>query len=346
MAEALQLHIKHLAESLHASQEEVENGKQQMKHIIDLLREAKNVNIKKYEVVCETAKEISIVGSIDFECFVFIDSSISEAMECFEEVLIDNTYMQSDEINKTPIQEPTALKFSYRGINFNIMVISVTPAMAAEYNLNEDADNTQEACISERQASVILSSYKDGSNKLTQNELQEKTPGLCVLTRRFMKAQSVFVGDIARLGKYWNNTLILDKEMEGDCFMNVRLAIIELIGVAAGCEQETHLKAFRNFLQKIRDIRSMKLSFSSNQSFYKITDIPHELRTAPPFLMDPVNPYHNYLHGVGDTVLQMFSTFAEVTLTRLDQAEHVAKSSSREYDFAKIFEQQPKSYYF
>lgn len=349
--EALELHIKHVAESLHASEEEIDNGKLQMDHIIQLFQQTQNINIKKCEVICGTAKEISIVGHIDFECFVFVDASseveekndqtddmLASTIQHFEDTLVENTYIQREEIKKIPIQNPNMMKFNYRGINFDIIVVVVTTAMLSEFHLDE------ESCVSELQAGIILSSYKNNS-KLSVQKLQELEPGLCFLIRKFMKEQAPFVCDIARLGKYWNNTLILDKEME-DSFMHVRLAIIELIAIAAGGEKTTHLKAFRNFLQKIRDIKSMKLTFSSQQSFYKVTDIPCEFRTAPPFLISPVNPHHNYLKDMSSELLQKFSTFAEVTLTRLDQAEHVARSSAREYDLGKIFEQQPKLYYF
>ena len=353
MENKLESHIKHVAQSLQTSEEEIENGKLQINHIIKIvLKESATktqIKIIKHEIICGTAKETSIVGHIDFECVFFVQNSEnnnadqiqSEMVDCIESVLIDETYIQKEEIQKIPKQHPHMMKFNYRGVNFDLFVIAVDEKTVSEYKLNEQ--ETMKPSINKYQSEIIMTSYEDGSKLTSQQQLQ-LIPGYCFLLRKFFAEESDFVRDVARLGKYWNNTLMLDTEMD-DAFVDARSIVIELIAVASGREETTHLEAFRNFLQKIRDFKSMKLLFS-NKSFYKITSTPRELRSTPPLIMSPVNPFHNYLEDKSAELLQVFSRFAENTMTRLDQAEHAIQNAACEYDLGKIFEQQPKHYYF
>merc|ERR1719242_2696297 len=79
-----------------------------------------------------------------------------------------------------------------------------------------------------------------------------------------------------------------------------RSTIMELLATKAALEEEnndvspSHWNAFKRFLEKVEGIKKVNIVFPD---YYEENEIPTEIRSQRPLLLDPVNPYNNLLKG-------------------------------------------------
>ena len=145
---------------------------------------------------------------------------------------------------------------------------------------------------------------------------------------------------VARLAKYWNSTIFYTK------YLNGRSSIFELLGIAAGKEEEKNnpynpsiLRAFRLFLKRVENIKSQRVIFDD---FYQESEIPQNVLVQNPLLLDPSNPYNNFMHGFKPSVQQLFSEYAQESLKRLERVERQVQLNHGFPELKILFLPQPK----
>jgi len=184
-----------------------------------------------------TAKKTSIRGCLDFDCAVFVNSTTNrlttqKVLEDFQDTLMMAEYWNLNEKDFT-----AAPKHDPKTLMFTINGIGFD-----------------------------IGGYID------------KDVSMVEINVEFAKGKSAFAHEVARLAKFWNKTLILELET-ADSKISGRSSIMEIVGFAAAEEEEnmngerrSHLRAFRLFLVKIRDINSIKIS---HEAFWRSKGISH-----------------------------------------------------------------------
>ena len=131
-------------------------------------------------------------------------------------------------------------------------------------------------------------------------QLTSKCPNITVV--RWMKKKSPFVSDIARLAKFWCQTVLFIGCGSGKSFL------IELIAVKAAIETEskTNVKdkysaAFENFLTKMINFKTLIIIF---EDLYKKSDVVSDIRKQRPLVLNPVNQYQNVMEVANDDFIE------------------------------------------
>ncbi len=142
------------------------------------------------------------------------------------------------------------------------------------------------------------------------------------------------------MAKYWNSTIFFTKSLSG------RSSIFELLGIDAGREEErvnphqpSILRAFRLFLDRVRNINSLKIWYDA---FYSKSQIPRRIFDQVPLLLDPSNPYNNFMYPFTKEAKALFSESAEESLRRLERVETQVRMYHGYPDFRSLFLPQPK----
>ena len=141
-----------------------------------------------------------------------------------------------------------------------------------------------------------------------------------------MGEKGVFARDVARLAKYWSQTILFDGKVAG---MSL---IFELIAVKAAIEEEaearkrkqggsssspsapTFVGAFKKFLEKVANLRRERIVFAER---YRPADVPPEVAAQTPLLVNPVNRYQNMLDQAPAEFFDVFAKCANQSLVRL-----------------------------
>merc|ERR1719411_895344 len=141
----------------------------------------------------------------------------------------------------------------------------------------------------EQRTNSLLKFRQSGDHK---NSVEELGMQITESSVEFVKKQSKFVHDIARLGKYWNQGNLFKEYVYGIS------TIVESLAIKAAMDEENEksdpslAKAFERFLKNCCYIRGQEIVF---EEYYVTKDIPSEIRRQRPLLMDPVNQYNNLL---------------------------------------------------
>ncbi len=121
---------------------------------------------------------------------------------------------------------------------------------------------------------------------------------------------------------------------------------MEFLGIAAAKEEEGQnyarpsiLRAFRLFLNKVKNISTQRVTFY--EMFYEKSDVPREVLAKTPLLLDPTNPWNNYMDRFNKDAQDFFSKCAQVTLTSLEKVETQCRLNHEYPAFAELFLTQP-----
>lgn len=131
---------------------------------------------------------------------------------------------------------------------------------------------------------------------------------LTELAVKFLKSKSNFCHNIARLAKYWVQTIPFPDYISG------KSSMMEMIGVKAALDEEQRSPqcpnygiAFKAFLKMIEGLQAGDLLLIF-EDFYKHADIPENIRSQKPLLLDPTNPYNNFISTSGSSKERQDST--------------------------------------
>ena len=135
---------------------------------------------------------------------------------------------------------------------------------------------------------------------------------------RWMKSKSEFVIDIARLAKFWSQTVLYVGNGSGKSFF------VELIAVSAATEIEEsdvtfkYLTAFNRFLLKMSNLMSLRIIF---EDFYAKEYVPTDILGMTPLLLNPVNPFQNMFEVTDCKYLASMAAAARTSLGRSVQQQ-------------------------
>ena len=249
----LEEHIHNFVINLNPTDDEIKEGKEIMDKMFRLLQScstySRGFSINRTVLYGGTAKKTSIRGCLDFDCAVIVNSSnnqltIPKVLESFQDTL-----MMAEHWNLEEKDFNAAPKHDPKTLMFSINGIGFD-----------------------------IGAYIDTDVSMVETNV------------KFAKEKSAFAHEIARLAKFWNKTLILEL-MKDYQKISGRSSIMELVGFAAAEEEEktnpgriNHLKAFRIFLVKIRDINNIKIL---HEDFWRRNGIYYKGTSAPCYIIDP-----------------------------------------------------------
>lgn len=139
---------------------------------------------------------------------------------------------------------------------------------------------------------------------------------LAEATVYFMKTRVNFANEMARICKFWFKSL-------GHDFKHVSGAssFIEMVAVHAARKghygnrkYSPFLKAFIRFLQKLQNFGTMDVAFNRCNAMFKLHP-PGE--TGVPRVIDPVNPYNNFMRYWNDDDVATLQSCAAATMAKL-----------------------------
>ena len=299
----LEEYLQVRVDNLPPTEDEIKDGREVMNKIFDELKRNSGYSIDRTVPYGGTVKKTSIKGFLDFDCAISVNSTYSRltvpnVLEGFQNTLVmaEHLDLQEEDFVFAPKNNPKTLTFAINNINFDV-------------------------CAHIYESDSIIE-----------------------LNVEYATEKSSFAHEVARLAKSWNKSLILELETQ-DWKISGRSSIMELVGFSAAEEEEeeaekirrqrNHLRAFRGFLEKMRDIEKMSISY---EAFWRSRRIHFDLCYAStPYVFNPSDPSKNFLERVAPNVRQILSRFAQETLDRLRRFE----AGDLQVD---VFENQPRWY--
>jgi len=209
------------------------------KKLFKLLQEKSKFSLDRWRLVGGLEKKTSTLIKVDADIVVFYNEDGANGLDViddFQNILLLNTSLSQEDIE---ISSNEVMQFSIDGIPIDLVI--------AKNNVDKESNKN---VIESQRKNSLREMTKSGSyvdNKAAVNlnfQLAESSV-------EFMKKKSKFVHDMARLGKYWNQVILL-KPIDGvfldyrevmmkEQHVHGRSMIFELLGARAAIEEEeTH----------------------------------------------------------------------------------------------------------
>lgn len=160
-----------------------------------------------------------------------------------------------------------SLKFSIRNIKFDLLA-------AIDFVGNEDNPGKQQQLTLD----VI-------AQDLPKN-IYRFSSSLAFATVDFMKKQSSFANEMARLAKFWYKSACIDVHVSGSSYFMELVAIY----VVNQMHTHSHRDAFRNFLNQMINFERINIVFDE---YGHLTGHRPSNNVPLPCVIDPSNPYNN-----------------------------------------------------
>lgn len=291
-------YLKTFALNLHPSREDLRRGKAHLDLIFRTIQRNSRFSINKCELVGGAEKKTSTRQKLDFDCVVFVNNVTHKD---FEQVLNDFIRVLNQQglhitaVKKTPRGKPFTLQFTSKKKDFDIVVATGST-------------------LSSREQAIWL--LTQAQQKRTAEEgkefMWEHSGELSEMSVEFIKKQSAFIHQFIRLCKHWRNSL----KPESVSLPGLS-SIIELLAIYSGSQhQEAYHGAFKAFLEAVKNIHNLEISFTG--SYYTTAEIPPAIKRCP-YLINPANPYQNFLEDLDSEAKTILSGFAKVTLARMER---------------------------
>jgi len=241
-----------------------------------------------------------------------VEPPLDEVVAEFENVLklyADELEIQADSIKKTT-KRLGLITFSFK----NGMEVDLLPAAKIA-----DVNEIREKIIRDPRHAVYYS------------------PSLVDTQVGFIKSQDSFTHTLIRLVKFWYKNLYFETKVLGGSSM------MELVSVAAAEEEEksnssSMFRAFAKALKILSELDSLKLAFRPvadgkwervpvdelQQGYLTPKIVPSvvgkkEILQQNCFIIEPANPYEDFLADLKPTVINQIKTFANATRKVLNQ---------------------------
>ena len=134
----------------------------------------------------------------------------------------------------------------------------------------------------------------------------------------WMKSKSGFVSDLARLGKFWSQTVVFKGCGNGKSFffelVATRAALIEEERAESKGVSVSITRAFKRFLLMMINMKSLEIIFTDN---YSLEETPGDVMAESPLLLNPVNQFQNMFEVCEEEFILTMSAAAEVTLSKM-----------------------------
>jgi len=277
------------------------------------------------------AKNTSTCLKADSDVTVFVDwnklevtNAISSNIKLHKKQILDewwkilSDFTPPDKPGDVIKRTPNSLHFMYQGVIIDILVAfqyHPDSKVHSQYHLKLLRVAHRLKKISHRQESVQATVKKLGSELTTSGV-------------SWMRSKSSFVSDLARLAKFWSQTVVYNGCGNGKSFF------FELVATKAALIEEersqskaSHSKAFKRFLLMMINMKYLEIIFTD---MYGMEEIPDDLKSESPLLLNPVNQFQNMFEVCEEKFMRTMSTAASVTLSKM-------RSKLTSQDFSAVF---------
>ncbi|KAJ8024752.1 2'-5'-oligoadenylate synthase 3 [Holothuria leucospilota] len=239
-------------------------------------------------------KKTSLKGMMDVDMIVYINGQYPP----FSEVVSQLSSIVQDNFGITPRNDQFGVYFEYKNVKVDLL--------AARNFLPPSGYRSEE--IQHAEALKHVKSLPPSQREVYSTSLS----GASVL---FEQSKDSFSHSLSRLAKYWSRKTGVS---------NVRSlsSVMEYLGAWAAKEwnlQQDMVKGFRHLLEMIISLDSMNVYWTD---FYNEHDIPNCIRSKRPLLLDPCNPYNNFMKlRNNEQYFRQMRSYARKTLERIDGEE-------------------------
>lgn len=247
-------------------------------------------------------KKTSVRGMMDVDIIVYINNRHPPFGDIIEELyqIVQRNF--DPHCTKNFFQ----VKLRYKGLKVDLLpATNFLPTVESHRGDVDRSIRTQHR----RALEYVMYQVEAGNEYLYSTSLS----GVSVF---FERRRSSFSHSLSRLAKYWCLSLPVTEVLVG------RSSIMEYLGAYAA-EQvapdgEDILAGFKYFLNMFDYTDNIHIYWTE---FYDEDNIPSDVRRQRPLLLDPCNPYNNFLRIKNNAhLLREMQPYAEATLARLDAA--------------------------
>ncbi|CAL8144618.1 unnamed protein product [Orchesella dallaii] len=325
--------LREFGESLKCSEEFYEEGKRLAQRVFLKLQSDSQYSVSSVHFGGSFGKKTDVVEpdlDLVVVCNEVAPPPLPEVLVDFKNVL--DTHKTELKISPDPIKKKKrALKFYFQ----NGIEVDLLPAATIE-----DADEVIEKIKKDPRMSYYYS------------------PSLVDIQVAFLKSQSEFAHTLIRLVKFWFKSLYFGEKVYGGS------AMMELLSVAASEDEEKYesrsmLRAFESVLAIITQLDTLKLAYRSlSDDNDKWERVPvNELQQGnckqivlsvvgnkekllqKYFIIEPANPFQDFLAEMKPAVINNFKKFAFSTQTVLKLL--VDNKRGRDDFIVQLFQPQP-----
>jgi hypothetical protein len=317
--EPLHIVLTTVSHVLTIPEESLRECNEYMQTIFSVLQQKSRYKLDRCRLSGGVAKKTSIVLGFDYDCIVYINDEeppFTDILDEWKGILTQNLDILIKNLRCTA----HSIQFDIRGHKYDVLP-------APNYSTrNQDI---------KRQANAIWTKIKNSENSsyITREKMCHRySSGLSELAVEFMQKQSAFVHDLCRLAKFWNYIVWFGDYVSG------RSSIIEYLAVKTGREEEEQtamnnsssmLHAFRRFLLLLTGYNQIGIVFDHN---YTKESVP---KYEKPFLIDPSNPYNNFLANIPDHFMPTLARYSQETLTQLNKFERNFFEEIKKFHYPK-----------
>ena len=278
-----------LCERLSPPEEWLVLARKTIQCVFEHIKRNSKYKVDRCEIVGGVAKKTSTFIKADVDTIIYFnderrDIKLTDVLSDWIDILLLNTDLREQDIHQTK----KVLTFRYDGIPIDLVAVR----NKANSTLCPDVTSMQ-------QLSEINDTKRDGAWK----DLTLSGPNV-----KWMKKKNKITHDIARLAKFWSQTVLFHYKVRGKSYIIEHIAVKAVEEVQEKTTNATpYVEAFAWFLEKVRDIRNLKLIFTDE---YQVSDIPTSTIRQVPLLMDCVNPWNNLLDLPDKIKGKFFDTFS------------------------------------
>ena len=281
----LQAMLARFADSLKPASDVEHEGNMLLNEIIQTVERKTRFTIRRVAKAGSMAKHTAINVKLDYDCIFYVEEqAASSAVRGFLDDVDNILTLSFPDLAGRQTQH--ADSFFYKGYYFDFLCCQ---------HLDQQP---------EQQVRKALHTQED-TLKVSLSE------GTVI----FMKEQSSFVHQLARLLKFWSHSV----QVPG--FFNGRSYTMELLAVAAA-EEETNrdlLRGFRLALDKIRNFQKVRKVWTR---FYGEQDASKVAQSCSALLLDPTDFSNNLLAQERWPFFEKLAQYANCTLERLHHLEY------------------------
>jgi len=289
----MEVQLQQLSEMLSPPSSYIDRCKNMSNRLFRIIQLHSKFDVDRCRVAGGLEKKTSTALKVDCDLVVFVNIAPGNILDTKKAVLDDWNdilLMNTAELTEHDIhQTPFSLQFFFGSVPIDLLVA-----------INFSSTN---------QRKLALDYIKNSSNptKVSSNMSSELTE----TSIEFMQSKSKFVHDVARLAKYWSQTVFYTEYVSG------RSTIMEMVGVMAALEEEnnspkpSYQSALKKFLNKIKNISTISLV---STEFYSSDQIPKSIANSIPLILDPTNPYNNLLDIKKSDFIKLLMSCAGNTL--------------------------------
>ncbi|CAL8144669.1 unnamed protein product [Orchesella dallaii] len=335
--------LKRFGERLKRPEQYYLDGSKLVTNLFDIIQQRSRHEVIKYRIGGSFGKKTDVIEP-DLDLVILVNNfhphSLQGSLDEFERILRQNEGRLQIRLGR--------YSKTNRSLNFSFTNgISVDLLPAADLSVNKKQD--------------VLELLENDH----ENLLHFYNPSFVEDQIKFMKAQDSFAHTLARLSKFWLKSLDLGESFRGGS------AMMELIAVAAVInenmnEERSISRGFTRVLSMVINLKTTKIAFinlQNNRNWQRVAPaclhsdnnslIPNiigkiETLERGYFIVDPANPFQDFLEGKSDRVLRKLKEFACSTQSRLDKI--LKGSGQRDQDefiqelFEPMFEHFPSDH--